>query len=63
MESDLKRSWVLLNLGRPGMHSNQRPDCLLTGGDGASNAVQSMRGISRAVREPGAEQSRCRSIG
>ena len=26
------------------MHSNQRLDCLLTGGDGASNAVRSMHG-------------------
>ena len=45
------------------MHRNQRPDCLLTGGDGASNAVWSMHGMARAVQEPGAEQRRCRSIG
>ena len=45
------------------MHRNQRPDCLLTGGDGASNAVWSMHGMARAVQEPGAEQRRCRNIG
>ena len=45
------------------MHSNQRLACLLTGGVGASNVVQSMRGMARAAWEHGAEQSRCRSIG
>ena len=45
------------------MSSNQRPDWPLTGGDGAGNVVQSMRGMAGAAWEPRAEWSRCRSVG
>ena len=44
------------------MHSNQRPACLLTGGDGAGNVVQSMHGMDRAALEPRAEQKHWVSV-